>query len=59
MHEFAEGHNTDLLSCLCSIMNIVPGQIHEVVKDIITMPLSIGGMGLRSAQPSSVKGKLG
>ena len=37
VHEFAEGHNTGLLNCLCSIMNIVPGQIHEVVKDIITM----------------------
>ena len=53
VHEFAEGHNTGLLNCLCSIMNIVPGQIHEVVKDIITMPLSIGGMGLRSAHRTS------
>ena len=32
---------------------IVPGQIHEVVKDIITMPFSIGGMGLHSAHRSS------
>ena len=53
MHDFAEGHNTGLLNCFCSIMNIVPGQIHEVVKDIITMPLSIGGMGLRSAHRTS------
>ena len=53
MHEFGEGHNTGLLSCLCSIMNIVPGQIHEVVKDIITMPLSVGGMGLRSTHHTS------
>ena len=55
VHEFAEGHNTGLLNCLCSIMNIVPGQIHEVVKDIITMDLSIGGMGLRSAHRTSLR----
>ena len=60
VHEFAQGHNTGLLNCFCSIMNIVPGQIHEVVKDIITMPLSIGGMvfAARTA-PTSVLGKLG
>ena len=52
VHEIAEGHNTGLLNCLCS-MNIVPGQIQDVVKDIITMPLSIGGMGLRSAHRTS------
>ena len=54
MHEFAEGHNTGLFSCLCcGIVNIVPGQIDEVVKDNISMPLSIGGMGLRSAHRTS------
>ena len=53
VREFAEGHNTGLFNCLCRIMNIVPGQIHELVKDIITIPLSIGGMGFRSAHRTS------
>ena len=47
--EFAEGHNAGLMSCLSRILNITPGQIHDVVKDIVTLPFSIGGMGLRSA----------
>ena len=53
VRECVEGLNTGLFNCLCRIMNIVPGQIHEVVKDIITMPPSIGAMGLRSAHRTS------
>ena len=59
MHEFAEGHNTGLLNCLCSIMNIVPGQIHEVVKDIITMPLSIGGEWVFAARTAPALQRIG
>ena len=43
---FAEGHNAGLWTCLCNILNVV-GQ------DVATMPLSLGGLGLRDAVRTS------
>ena len=47
---FAEGHNAGLWTCLCNILNVV---VDEDRQDVATMPLSLGGLGLRDAVRTS------
>ena len=47
---FAEGHNAGLWTCLCNILNVV---VDGDRQDVATMPLSLGGLGLRDAVRTS------
>ena len=47
--QFAESHNGTLWQCLSNILQIDLNQCDEVVRDVATLPLSMGGLGLRSA----------
>ena len=49
---FAEGHNRGLWNCLNHILSI-DSQVDETVQDIGSLPLSMGGLGLRSATRTS------
>ena len=46
---FARAHDAGLWQCLSSILHIDPAQCEETVRHAACMPLSLGGMGLRSA----------
>ena len=46
--EFAQSHDEALWQCLCLILRIDPTQTPEV-RDAAALPLSLGGLGLRSA----------
>ena len=49
---FAEGHNRILWNCLNHILSI-DSQVDETVQDLGSLPLSMGGLGLRSATRTS------
>ena len=44
---FAQGHDDGIWSCLCQILHIDPAAVHT--RQLATLPLSLGGLGLRSA----------
>ena len=46
---FAESHNGTLCECLSNILQIDLNQCDEVVRDVATLLLSMGGLGLWSA----------
>ena len=46
--EFAAVHDEGLWRCLCSILQVDPAQ-PDTVRETATVPLSLGGLGLRSA----------
>ena len=50
---FATAHDARLWQCLCSILQVDPSQA-DVVRETATVPLSLGGLGLRSAQRTSI-----
>ena len=52
--EFARANDAWLWRCMCSILGIVPDQCDALSKDAATLPLSMGGVGLRSAVRTSV-----
>ena len=47
---FAEGHNAGLWTCMCSILNVV---VDADRQEVATMPLCLGGLGLRDAVRTS------
>ena len=47
--EFTETHDRTLWQCLSDILKVDPLQCDEVVKDVATLPLSMGGLGLRNS----------
>ena len=47
--QFPESHNGTLWQCLSNILQIDLNQCDEVVRGVATLPLSMGGLGLRSA----------
>ena len=51
---FARAHDAGLWQCLSSILHIDPAQCEATVRDATGMPLSLGGLGLRSAIRSRV-----
>ena len=50
---FAAAHDARLWQCLCSILQLDPVQV-DVVRETATVPLSLGGLGLRSAQRTRI-----
>ena len=51
--DFSEAHDQDIWQCLCNILQIDPTQA-QTVKDIASLPLVLGGLGLRSARRTRV-----
>ena len=48
VEEFARRHDAGLWQCLCDVLGIDPGQ-ETTVKETAVLPMSLGGLGLRSA----------
>ena len=46
---FATAHDVGLWQCLCAIMNVDGDMMSASTKETATFPLSMGGLGLRSA----------
>ena len=51
--DFARAHDDDIWQCTCDIMHVDPAQVGSV-KDVASLPMVLGGLGLRS-----VLGELG
>ena len=49
---FAEAHDRGLWECVCTLLNI-PIHQDQSTRDTATLPLSLGGLGLRSAVRTS------
>ena len=47
--QFALSHDESVWSCLCTILRIPANMGHEHTKITSTLPVSLGGLGLRSA----------
>ena len=52
--QFALSHDESVWSCLCTILRIPANTGHEHTKITSTLPLSLGGLGLRSARRTCV-----
>ena len=48
--EFAEQHDNDLWECLCELLQIRPAAVEPAARAAAQLPLSGGGLGLRSAR---------
>ena len=59
--QFALSHDESMWSCLCTILRIPANAGHEHTKITSTLPLSLGGLGLRSARRTCgcILGQLG
>ena len=53
MQEFAGNHDTRLWACLCAILGIRPDMCDRMSHVTATLPLVLGGLGLRSAVGTS------
>ena len=47
--QFARTHDEGVLQCLATILGTDLGQCTEAVRELVTLPLRLGGMGLTSA----------
>ena len=48
--EFARSHDAGMCGCSCSILQLPVDQCDEVVRHTASLPLVLGGLGLRSAE---------
>ena len=46
--QFAAGHDDGVWRCLCAFCQITP-DVEPAIRDTVTIPFSLGGLGLRSA----------
>ena len=51
---FAQSHDQGFWQCLCTVMNILVDGCDPVTRATASLPLSLGGTGLRSAQRTRV-----
>ena len=49
VEDFARTHDENVCQCLGRILNIDPARCSEEIRDSATLPLILGGLGLRSA----------
>ena len=49
---FAAAHDEGLWQCFCRLLDISPDQ-HHVTRTMTTLPVALGGLGLRSARRTS------
>ena len=54
VRSFAQRHDDGLYQCLCGILQIDPVQCAHEARETATLPLMLGGLGLRSAERISV-----
>ena len=54
VRQFAESHDAGLWRCLCQILDIPEGQCEATARIASSMPLLLGGIGLRSAVRTSL-----
>ena len=54
VESFAESHDQGLWRCLCAILEVPEDTCHLVTRATATLPLSLGGLGLRSAERTKV-----
>ena len=47
--DFARAYDNDMWHCTCDILYVDPAQARSV-KDVASLPLVLGGLGLRSAE---------
>ena len=50
---FARRHHQDMFACLCQILQLSPDEVDAETRDSATLPMSLGGLGLRSAVRTS------
>ena len=50
---FAQAHDEGLWGCLCAIVSVGKDQCDPLARDAASLPLSMGGLGLRSAVRTS------
>ena len=51
--KFAHAHDRGIWNCLCQLLHVDPSQSEEIVLSA-TLPVSLGGLGLRNAARTSV-----
>ena len=51
--QFAQAHDAGLWRCLCAIVRVGEDQCDPLAEDVASLPLSMGGFGLRSAVRTS------
>ena len=49
VRDFAERHDSSLWTCMCEILRVDPGKCSANARNSATLPLALGGLGLRSA----------
>ena len=49
VEEFARRHDQDMFTCLSQILQVDPASIDVETRDSATLPMSLGGLGIRSA----------
>ena len=54
VESFAESHDQGLWRCLCAILEVLVDTCDVVTRATATLPLSLGGLGLRSAERTKV-----
>ena len=54
VRHFAERHDESIWTCLCQILGVHNDESDAIAKQTATLPLSMGGLGLRSAVRTSV-----
>ena len=52
--DFAHAHNAGLWQCLKDILGVSPDQCDRLSRDASSLPLSVGGLGLRNAVRTGV-----
>ena len=49
LQQFAQMHDQRLWHCLCELLEIAPDMCDDVARSSASLPLVLGGLGLRSA----------
>ena len=50
---FARAHDSDMRQCLSQILQVNLAEVDQATQDTVTVPLSLGGLGVRSAVRTS------
>ena len=56
VQQFAQMHDQRLWQCLCQLLGIAPDLCDDVARSSTTLPLVLGGLGLRSASRTRMAG---
>ena len=56
---FARTQDDGMLQCLSEVLQVQLTSVDEEIQDIVTLPASLGGLGLRECPPHAGLGVLG